>query len=334
MDGFIPLEDHLAGWSAGDSDRAALVELVIAISGAGRAIGALLAQGPLAGDSEARQSALPGKAVDIMQAAISKSGAAYVTSEHLAAPIEIAAGAPFAVTLDNFSERALEAAATCGTIFSIMPAAGDAESTYRQPGTRLLAAGYFIYGPHVALVLTLGQGTNIYTLDPSSGRFRLTRAKVEIPRRTREFEINASNSRHWSDPVRAYIADCISGAEGPRGEDYNMRWTGSLVGACHRILSRGGLYLYPSDDRPGLARGRLHLVPEASPMAFIIEQAHGLATNGVDRILDIAPSNALHRTPLVFGSRNEVERIVRYKTDRHSISERQPLFGQRGLFRT
>lgn len=332
MDGFIPLEDHLAGLGGNDPERVALAQLIGAIAGAGRSIAGLLAQGPLAGGGGASQTMLPVKAADLVQAAV-KPHAAFVSTELLGRPAELDAAARFAVTADQFVARTLEADATCGTIFSVLPVAGDADATFRQPGTRLLAAGYFIYGPHVAMVLTLGEGTHAYTLDPASGRFRLTRAKVEIAQRTREYAINASNTRHWSDPVRAYVADCVAGTDGPRGEDYNMRWTASLVGECHRILSRGGLYLYPSDARADYTQGRLHLVHEANPIAFIVEQAMGLATSGQQRILDIVPEGILQRTPLIFGSRNEVERLIRYKTDRHSISERQPLFGQRGLFR-
>lgn len=333
MDGYIPLEDHLESWSAGDADRAVLAELLLHIAEAARAVAALLAHGPLAGDDGAAQQSLPGKSVDALQSAI-KAHAAFISTEHLEAPIALNPASRLAVTVDRFEAKALEADATCGIIFSVLPVAGSAEATFCQPGTSQLAAGYLIYGPHVSLVLTLGQGTHVYTLDPGSRRFRLTRPKAEIAPRTREYAINASNTRHWSDPVRAYVADCVAGKDGPRGEDYNMRWTASLVGACHRILARGGLYLYPSDTRPDFAQGRLHLVQEANPIAFIVEQAGGLATNGRERVLEVVPKGVLQRTPLIFGSRNEVERLVRYKTDRHSISERQPLFGQRGLFRT
>jgi fructose-1,6-bisphosphatase I len=173
----------------------------------------------------------------------------------------------------------------------------------------------------------------VFTLDHSNGRYLLTRADIQVPLDKREFAINASNYRHWEEPVRAFIDDCVAGTEGPRGVNFNMRWIASLVAEAFRVLTRGGLFLYPRDDRPGYERGRLRLVYEANPMALIMEQAGGAATDGENRILDIQPQELHQRVPLVFGSRDYVEAVVRYHKEPASLIERSPLFGYRGLFR-
>jgi fructose-1,6-bisphosphatase I len=182
------------------------------------------------------------------------------------------------------------------------------------------------------LVLTLGQGTHVFLLD-REGTFRLTASDVTIEPKTGEFAINASNYRHWDVPVRSYIDDCLSGAEGTRGRDFNMRWIGSLVAEASRILTRGGVFLYPGDQRPGYGEGRLRLVYEANPIAMLIEQAGGAASTGYGRILDLVPFELHQRVPLIFGSSAEVERVEQYTADPHSFGERSPLFGHRGLFR-
>lgn len=334
MDGQIPLEDYLVGWRDGTAARIAIADTITIIADAARTVAGLLSQGPLAAAGEPDgPSTIAAKANETFRAALSKAPLAMLATSCNEEPQAVTAGSPIAMTLDPMTPAALDANATASTIFSILPAAADATATFRQPGTALLAAGYIVFGPHVSLVLTLGSGTGVFTLDPASGRFRLSLAKAEIAPRTRDYAINASNARHWSDPVRAYMADCVAGKDGPRNEDYNMRWTASLPAECHRILARGGIYLYPSDTRPDYREGRLKLVLEANPIAFVVEQAGGLATNGRLRLLEIEPSGLAQRTPFVFGSRNEVERLVRYKTDQHGIVERSPLFGKRGLFR-
>ena len=224
-----------------------------------------------------------------------------------------------------------------GTIFSILPVE-DAhrkapESVFLQPGSRQLCAGFFIYGPQLLLVLTVGNGTQVFIFSPGFGGFVELSGAVSIAERTSEFAINASNYRHWEPQIRSYIDDCLAGEEGPRERDFNMRWIGSLVADCYRILVRGGVFLYPGDARKGYAKGRLRLLYEAAPVAFCIEQAGGLATDGKTRILDIVPEGLHARTPLVFGSRREVERIARYVAEPSDLSERSPLFGRRSLFR-
>lgn len=218
-----------------------------------------------------------------------------------------------------------------GTIFGIYPAADTPEASFLRPGRELLASGYVIYGPQCALMVTTGSGVQRHVLDPSSGRFRCVGPVAPVAADSTEFAINASNYRHWSKPIRAYIDDRIAGTDGPAGTDFNMRWIASLVAETHRILTRGGIFLYPADSRKGYERGRLRYVYECAPIAFVIEQAGGRATDGERAILDARP-DALHaRTPFVFGSANKVSRVATY----HDLPDPEisALFGKRGLFR-
>jgi fructose-1,6-bisphosphatase I len=180
----------------------------------------------------------------------------------------------------------------------------------------------------------VGAGTHVFTLDRSSATFHLTSQHVRVPATTQEFAINASNHRYWDEPIRIYVDDCLKGSEGPRGADFNMRWIASMVAEAHRVLSRGGIYLYPADIRNGYNQGRLRLIYEANPIAWLIEQAGGAASTGHRRILDVQPRSLHQRIPLLFGSREEVARLDRYHLEPHPIGERSPLFGRRGLFRS
>lgn len=218
-----------------------------------------------------------------------------------------------------------------GTIFAIHDAAQTPEASFLRPGRQMRAAGYAIYGPQCCLVLTLGEGVLKYVLDPDSRTFRLVGTMGPIPPESTEYAINASNYRHWPKPIRAYVDDRVAGSEGPMGRDFNMRWIASLVAETHRILTRGGIFLYPADSRKGYEQGRLRMVYECAPIAFLIEQAGGRATDGRDAILDAVPT-ALHaRTPFVFGSANKVARVASYFD--LPDSEISALFGNRGLFR-
>ena len=203
-----------------------------------------------------------------------------------------------------------------GTIFSVLkkPSGGAAvsEQDFLQPGNQQVAAGYCVYGPQTTLVLTVGDGVVMFTLDREQGSFVLTHENVTIPADTKEFAINMSNMRHWSEPVRRYIDECLQGKDGPRGKDFNMRWIASMVADVHRILTRGGVFMYPWDKRePGKA-GKLRLMYEANPMSWLIEQAGGAATNGQQRILDIQPEQLHQRVSVMLGSKNEVERVTSY----------------------
>jgi fructose-1,6-bisphosphatase I len=203
-----------------------------------------------------------------------------------------------------------------GTIFSVLKKA-DASTTVResdflQAGTRQVAAGYCVYGPQTTLVLTVGDGVAMFTLDREQGSFILTQEDVQIPEDTQEFAINMSNMRHWAAPVQRYVDECLQGKDGPRGKDFNMRWVASMVADVHRILTRGGIFLYPWDKRePGKA-GKLRLMYEANPMSWLVEQAGGASSSGSARILDIEPAQLHQRVSVILGSRHEVERAVRY----------------------
>ncbi|MFC3096241.1 class 1 fructose-bisphosphatase [Alteraurantiacibacter palmitatis] len=210
-----------------------------------------------------------------------------------------------------------------GTIFSVLRAPDDAsgreigERDFLQPGNQQVAAGYAIYGPQTLLVLTLGQGVFGFTLDREMGSWIMTHPNMRVPKQTNEFAINASNERHWNEPVRRYIDDCLRGETGPRGIDFNMRWTASMVADVHRILVRGGVFLYPADTRHTASGGKLRLLYEANPMAMLIEQAGGSATTGTARILDVEPTKLHQRIGVILGSADEVARIAAY----HSLND-------------
>ncbi len=207
-----------------------------------------------------------------------------------------------------------------GTIFSVLRKGNDdpeliepvQESDFLQAGHQQVAAGYCVYGPQTTLVLTVGHGVAVFTLDREQGSFLLTKENLQIPADTKEFAINMSNMRHWDEPMQRYVQECQLGKEGPRGKDFNMRWVGSMVADVHRILSRGGVFMYPWDKREPEKAGKLRLMYEANPMAWLIEQAGGAATDGRRRILDIEPTKLHERVSVILGSKNEVDRVTRY----------------------
>jgi fructose-1,6-bisphosphatase I len=203
-----------------------------------------------------------------------------------------------------------------GTIFSVLKKPegdqGVTEQDFLQPGKNQVAAGYCVYGPQTTLVLTVGDGVSMFTLDREQGSFVLTQENVQVPADTKEFAINMSNMRHWDEPVRRYIDECLQGKEGPRGKDFNMRWIASMVADVHRILTRGGVFMYPWDKREPHKAGKLRLMYEANPMSWLIEQAGGASTNGKTRILDLQPGQLHERVSVMLGSKNEVERVTSY----------------------
>lgn len=275
---------------------------------------------------------------DIFLSAVRSCPVAIYASEENSNALRLSSGQPLALAIDPLDGSSnIETNVSIGTIFSILPAEGfetaDPNGALLQPGSRQLAAGFFIYGPQLALALTVGSGTRIFIHSSQYGEFIEAYDSVDIARTSQEFAINASNYRHWFDPIRSYVDDLLAGSEGPREKDFNMRWIASLVADCYRILIRGGVFLYPADRRKGYGQGRLRLVYEANPIAFLVEQAGGKATDSAGRILDIVPQSLHQRTPLVFGSAEKVARIARYHIDPAMISERAPLFGNRGLFR-
>ena len=195
-----------------------------------------------------------------------------------------------------------------GTIFSVLPAtAGEGAEPFLQPGHNQAAAGYCVYGPQTTLVLTLGCGVVAFTMDPPTGQFVQTGANIRISEKTREFAINMSNMRHWAEPVRAYIDDCLAGEAGPRGKNFNMRWIASMVADVHRVLTRGGVFMYPWDKREPTKPGKLRLMYEANPMSLLVEQAGGKSFDGKQRILDIRPTGLHQRVSVMLGSKEEVE---------------------------
>jgi fructose-1,6-bisphosphatase I len=186
------------------------------------------------------------------------------------------------------------------------------EQDFLQAGTQQVAAGYCVYGPQTTLVLTVGDGVAVFTLDREQGSFLLTQEDLKIPEDTNEFAVNMSNQRHWTPPMQRYIDECMQGIDGPRGKDFNMRWVGSMVVDVHRILTRGGVFLYPWDKREPHKPGKLRLMYEANPMSWLVEQAGGVATDGKRRIMDIQPCQLHERVSVFMGSKNEVECVTGY----------------------
>ena len=342
----VELEDYLRGLAANGPLHQDAGRIILAIVGAGRQIADLLAAGSLAGDLGAHrgdtafgdtQKELDLRSNQIMLDALRAAPVRLVASEEMDGPLALDPAAKLAVAMDPLDGSGnIDTNAPIGTIFSILPAldeAADDTDHFLQPGTCQVAAGFLIYGAQTALVLTLGDGTRLFTLDRGSDRFLARRDPLRVAPETQEFAINGSNWRHWDEPVRSYVTHCLMGTSGPRGSDFNMRWVGAMIGEAFRILQRGGVYLYPGDARPGYEQGRLRLTYEGNPVAFLVEQAGGAATDGRRRILDMQPSALHQRIPLVFGSAREVE-CVRLCYEHERAAEPHPLFGSRKLFRS
>jgi fructose-1,6-bisphosphatase len=266
-----------------------------------------------------------------------------MVSEEMEAPYPIPAQYPrgrYLLVFDPLDGSSnLDVNVTVGTIFSVLRAPeGVTEpvtADFLQPGTRQVCAGYALYGPAAMIVITLGTGVHGFTLDPEIGAYILTHPDLTIPADTQEFAINASNQRFWEPPVKRYVEECLAGKNGARGKDFNMRWIASLVAEVHRILMRGGLFMYPKDTKDPAKPGRLRLLYEANPMAMLVEQAGGAASTGRGRLLEEKPAELHERVPVILGSKNEVERIERYHQE-HAAGLDQPytspLFRERSLF--
>ena len=304
------------------------VAAVIAKGPLGQALGAEVGENA-GGDG---QKALDILADEMFQDALRRTEVRWYGSEEQEYVQALNPTGRYALAIDPLDGSSnIDVNVSIGTIFSLFDAKDDDEASFLRPASDQIAGGYIIYGPQCCLVVTFGNGTLQFVLDPETKTFVLADPAVKVPATSKEFAINASNYRHWSKPIRAYIDDCIAGEEGPRDKNFNMRWVASLVAETHRILTRGGVFLYPADSRPGYEQGRLRMVYECAPIAFVIEQAGGRATDGCDPILTKI-ANSLHaRTPLVFGSVDKVDRVAAY----HDLPEQEvsALFGSRGLFR-
>ena len=321
-----------------DPLRAAM--LCLAATGAGLA--RTIARGGLGSDLSGAVGVNSGgdgqKALDVIAdeafvAALRGAGIRHYASEEQAEAITLDPAGDYALAIDPLDGSSnIDVNVSIGTIFALFPAGDTPQDSFLRPAGDIVGAGYIIYGPQCCLVASFGDGVQVYTLDPENGRFALVKDGVQVPPQSGEFAINASNYRHWPAPVRAYIDDLVSGTEGPRERDFNMRWVASLVAEAHRILMRGGIFLYPGDNRDGYEQGRLRMLYECAPIAFLMAQAGAGATDGSDPVLD-RDITALHaRTPFVFGSAEKVARVSAYHD--LPLSETSALFSKRGLFRS
>ncbi|MCF6272682.1 MAG: class 1 fructose-bisphosphatase [Rhodobacteraceae bacterium] len=313
---------------------------ILALAKVGKDLAALISRGALGGELGCavgenlggdQQKALDVMADDVFAAELAKTQVKYYASEEQDEVITLNPDGHLALAIDPLDGSSnIDVNVSIGTIFSIFEANEGAIESFLRPGKEQIAAGYIIFGPQTGLMLTLGNGTAMFILDRETGAFMLVNPRVNIANDAIEYAINASNYRHWSKPIRAYIDDMIAGVDGVHGRNFNMRWVASLIAETHRIISRGGIFLYPGDTREGYKMGRLRMVYEGAPVAFVVEQAGGIATDGKDRILDQTPTELHGRTPLVFGSKDKVTRVAAY----HDLPEGEisPLFGKRGLF--
>ena len=343
--GPVPLKTFLDDWALELQTRTAVAATILALSETAIDMSARVAKGALLGRLgrvTARQGEFDEqKEIDVLAndaiiAALEAAPVAAFASEEMAEPLLLDDSKPLIVAADPLDGSSnVDANVSFGMIFSILPhhAAAKGEAAFLRPGAHQLAAGIVIYGPATVLVLTVGTGTHVFTLDRDSKVFLLTQTNVTIPPVTNEYAINASNARYWEEPIRIFVHDCENGAGGPKGRDYNMRWTGSPVADIYRILSRGGIYLYPGDGRKGFHAGRIRLIYEANPMAWLIEQAGGRATTGIERVLDVVPVSLHQKSPLICGSRDEVDSVARLYSGKDLKGEHSALFGRRGLFR-
>lgn len=345
MDERATLRSHLERTASLTPHGAAVGEVIAAIAAASIGLAALIADGPLAGitgrngginpDGD-RQKDIDVAADEMMRRALLSAPVAAVLSEEAALPETLDAEAPLCVAIDPLDGSAnLENNISVGTIFSVRPRGNDILSTFFEPGTAQCAAGFIVYGPQTTLVLALDGRVDIFILDRRAREFVLTAEGVQVAPDTPEFAINASNRRHWHGPVRAYIDECLAGANGERGKDFNMRWIGSLVAESLRILVRGGVFLYPADARPGYREGRLRLLYEAHPMALVMEWAGGAASTGRRRILELGAKTPHQRVPLIMGSARGVLDVTAIHEGIEPMFDNSdaPLFARRGLFR-
>lgn len=331
------------------TEQRQLAALLIDVAAAVKAISAVLGKGALgegqggAGSAHSAAKDLHVLANEIFIDHCEWSGwVAGMLSGENEQPIDVSAGVQpdsHLLVFDPLDGANVQNNVCVGTIFSVLRWTGHREispANFLQPGAHQIAAGYALYGPCTVLVLTLGQGTHGFTLDREIGNFVLTHPHLTVQSEATEFAINMSNERFWQAPIKRYVSECKAGATGIRARNFNMRWVASMVADVHRILMRGGVYMYPYDTRDPQRAGRWRLLYEANPVAFLLEQAGGAASTGCGRILDVMPESLHQRVPLIFGSREEIERIERYHAEHAAGVDKpysSPLFAERSLLR-
>lgn len=351
--GRTTLSKFLIEQLSGSADQNQLAALLVDVAAAVKAISAMTAKGALGGflgsasstnvqgETQMKLDVLANDAV--LQSCEWGGLVAGMASEELEEPYPIPsqfARGPYLLVFDPLDGSSnTDVNVSVGTIFSVLRHNGaDAPATkdFLQRGREQVAAGYAIYGPATMLVLTVGKGTHGFTLDREIGNFILTHPDLRIPADTSEFAINTSNERFWEPPVHRYVAECKAGKSGIRERDFNMRWIASMVADVHRVLMRGGVFMYPRDTKDPAKPGRLRLMYEANPIGMVVEQAGGLASTGRQRILDLEPEALHQRVPVILGSANEVERIERYHGEYERGEDKpytSPLFSDRSLYR-
>ena len=336
------LDQFLSSSAQRDPALEQLVPILQGIAGAGISLSNLIYRYGLHNQDDSasaenadgdNQTPLDVLAHNIFEAALRKLPVAFLASEERADLMEIDPQAEYGVALDALDGSSnIETNASIGTIFSVL--AGGVEGLLEQElGTRQKAAGFLVYGPQTRLVLTCGEGSFIFLLAPDEQQFYQVGDAVTVPAKQREFAINTSNYRYWDDSVRHFIDDCIAGEDGPLGENFNMRWNASLVVEAYRILIRGGVFLYPGDSRDGYQNGRLLLLFKALSVAFVVEQAGGMASDGNQAILEAKLTSLQQRVPLIFGSSDRVKDVIDYISGEAVENTHFPLFGHRGLLR-
>lgn len=342
------LINHLNMWSKAQSGRADIATTLECIASTAIKLAQIIAHSPFdatSGDPVSKnsdgetQKPLGIEAHQLFEDAFRNAPVGLFASQKVEEAILLDKHAPLGVAIDPLDGSSnIDTNLSVGTVFSIfsfdskdMPLTQDL--FLNKTGADQVAAGFIVFGPQTTLTLTCRNGTHIFALDHSRAEFFLVRENVQIPAEMREFAINASNYHHWDNSIRGYVDDCIAGQAGPRGADFNMRWAASLVAEAYRIFVRGGIFLYPRDSRPGFSNGRLRLLYEAFPMALLVEQAGGAATDGEHRLLDKVVTELHQRVPLVFGSKDKVERVARYYSNPPVEANRYPLFESRSLLR-
>lgn len=338
----IRLEQQLAAWAQRDGVHEDLGSIILVIASTGAKLAQLISrQGRSERHEEVNitkpdgelQKPLETLSQSVFEEALRKLPISFLASEKTTELQEIDPAANLGVAIDPLDGSSnIETNTSIGTIFSVL-SASPGNLFEKSLGNILQASGFLFYGPQIRLVLTCGDGTYSFLFDPDDEKFYQVGESLKVPAGQREFAINTSNYRFWDDSVRYFIDDCVAGENGPLGEDFNMRWNASLVAEAYRILVRGGVFLYPGDSRPNYESGRLRLLYEALPLAFIIEQAGGMASDGIERLLDMKLASLHKRVPLIFGSRDRVQEVIDYISGDAVESTRFPLFENRSLLR-